>query len=93
MIYLTDEAPPAITRVWRDTMNAAHPFPESLRVAVADFDAYHGWLMRNDPRGPMTRGITRGILFKGIDVIDDPSVPEGECRLGGAICQFARHDA
>ena len=88
-IYMTDEALPYCTRVWRDEVNK-WPVPEALLVNVHDWDAYHGWLIRNDPRGPMSRGC--GILFKGVDVIDSPDVPSGTCRRIGAVTQFVRHD-
>lgn len=91
-MYLTDEAPPDACRVWRDTMNAG-PLPDSLLVNVDDWDAYYGWLRRNDPRGPMTSGVLRGILFRGVDVIEHPDVKPGECRRGGAVTQFIRHGA
>ena len=89
-MFLTDEAPPACTRVWRDEINK-RPVPDALLVNVDDWDQYYRWLMRNDPRGPMTHGVTRGILFRGIDVIDDPGVPAGTCQRIGAVTQFVRH--
>lgn len=87
-LYYTDEPLPEACAVWRRTLNDVRHHADSLLVNVDDWDAYYWWLRRNDPRGPMTSGVLRGVLFRGVECIEHPDVQQGECRIGGAVCQL-----